>query len=691
MEKRGKSKKGRQNKIRSRNESMENEKKIKKESRPKIKIPIYDDSNKTEAEIIEDYINLIKEDLNSGKINLQTYISKNDIDNEQIFIYLSDVLKKDAKKFCNIYEDEFFKLTLDQRNQLQIKLQEIKDIVIPEYIKKNTLKETSIEKTFINILKGLNKISLKDVSIENIEKVFLENGVYFNKEIDIKIPCKYGTKELKFYCLLNDLFFYFHSGDIKLKNLFTIFLILSRYIKKIDENDENLISKSNYLINILYMYLENKDIESSYFDAIVETCIPFDKTTANTTLEILKDINGPVQFLIDEIPIQDYKGELTGNEIIELEYENIKIKELSKNINWDIGKKFYSYFISEDFMLCINYPENCKYNCFSMGEIGISVNEFFDLMIKSPPMKQAMIIDTEASKYKYFFSDEKILKEFNANVHLVPLPFQNYFGFTDKKSFDIYINVSYRTSNEFVKILKKYNIFFISKSHEFKHASRIYLRIYDDKKKIKTPKKDIKKFRGKRKYLVQIFENTQKNLNTLSPINNPKENKKSKSKVEEYGDLLELSLFGYKYDELFFKSMIFCLSESSWKLSPEDFYHNFSLKMMDKEIVKLEELCKENFLTKLLNFYDSAKKEKNYSNLMISKDSDFTSKNMLNSTVIERKSHLGIREINRGKNLNEIITIEALEEKQRKEKEEEDNEDDEDIDSEEDSEDLKEE
>jgi hypothetical protein len=52
------------------------------------------------------------------------------------------------------------------------------------------LKETSIEKTFINI----NKISLKDISIENIEKVFLENDVYFNKEIDIKIPYKYGTK-----------------------------------------------------------------------------------------------------------------------------------------------------------------------------------------------------------------------------------------------------------------------------------------------------------------------------------------------------------------------------------------------------------------------------------------------------------------------------------------------------------------
>ena len=72
---------------------------------------------------------------------------------------------------------------------------------------------------------------------------------------------------------------------------------------------------------------------------------------------------------------------------------------------------------------------------------------------------------------------------------------------------------------------------------------------------------------------------------------------------------------------------------------------------------------------------------------MISKDSDFISKNMLNSTVIERKSHLGIREINRGKTREQLITTEALQEKIKKENEE----DEEDVDSEDESEDLKDE
>ena len=149
--------------------------------------------------------------------------------------------------------------------------------------------------------------------------------------------------------------------------------------------------------------------------------------------------------------------------------------------------------------------------------------------------------------------------------------------------------------------------------------------------------------------------------------------KNSRSKVKEYGDLLELSLFGCKYNEFFLKPMIFCLSESSWSLSPENFYYNFSLKMMNNEVEKLDDLCKENFLKNLLNFYNSSEKEEKYGN----------------STFIERKPHLGIREINRGKTIEKIITIEALREKKKKQIKE-NNKDENRIDSEDGGQDLKE-
>ena len=678
MKKKEKSRKN----VRSREQSLKKERELQKVNQKKIKIQIFDDSKKNESLDIKTYLNNNKEELNSGKINLETYINKVDTAHEEIFKFLNQIFENDINKFFKIYENEFFKLTLEQRFELQKKFQERKGIVIPNSIKKNIINETNIEKIFINILKEL--ITIEDITIENIEKVFLNNNVYLEKEIDIKIPNKYGTKELKYYSLLNDLLFYFRNTNIELDKLFSVFFILGSFINQMDENDEFLISKSNYLINILYMYLENKNIDLIYFHQIVETCLPFNEEVANKSLQELKNEKNLVKFFINKIPINDYKGNITGNEVILIESPKIKIETLSKNINWNIGSKFYSNFLSEDFPLCINYPENCKYNCFTMGEMGTLVDDFFNHMIKSAPMKQAMIIDTESSKYKYLFNNKKILNEFKENTHLVPLPFKNYFGFTDKKSFDIYINVSYKTDNEFIKVLKKYNIFFITKSHEFKHGSRIYLRIYDDKIKLKTPTKDIKKYKGFRKYLGEIFDNTQKNLNILFSVANPKEAKKRKSKVDEYGDILELSLFGYKYDELFLKSVIFCLSESSWNLSPEEFYHNFSIKMMNNANEKLVDLCKEGFLKNLLNYYNSTKKEESYGNLMLSKDSDFSHKNKQYYLPIERQSHLGIREINMGKRRNEIITIEDLIKMKEKE-----NEDDNESDLNEDDEDFK--
>ena len=112
--------------------------------------------------------------------------------------------------------------------------------------------------------------------------------------------------------------------------------------------------------------------------------------------------------------------------------------------------------------------------------------------------------------------------------------------------------------------------------------------------------------------------------------------------------------------------------------------------MMNNEDEKLVNLCKENFLQNLLNYYNSTKKEETYGNLMVSKDSDFSHKNMMNYMPIERQSHLGIREINMGKKRNEIITVEALKRKKEKENEK-NNENDNEADSEEENEDCKDE
>ena len=161
----GKSGRGRKNKNRSREKSLENyrkEKMTEKFDKPIIKIPVLDDSKSEDPKTIKDYI----------------------ID-----------IKKDINVFYKIYKKEFFKLSIEQRILLQNKFQGINNIDIPEFIKNNMVTtNNNIEKIFINIVRELIKI--KEVNINNIEKVFLNNNIIFEEEIDIKIPNKYGSKEL---------------------------------------------------------------------------------------------------------------------------------------------------------------------------------------------------------------------------------------------------------------------------------------------------------------------------------------------------------------------------------------------------------------------------------------------------------------------------------------------------------------
>ena len=82
--------------------------------------------------------------------------------------------------------------------------------------------------------------------------------------------------------------------------------------------------------------------------------------------------------------------------------------------------------------------------------------------------------------------------------------------------------------------------------------------------------------------------------------------------------------------------------------------------MIDTKFESLESLCQESFLKKIKEFFDFNKRETNYSNFMISKDSHTTSQFDLNYTHVERHSHLGLKDRNRGKKPNEIITREDV-------------------------------
>jgi hypothetical protein len=276
---------------------------------------------------------------------LEAYISKNDVDQEKIYLMLEKLLNlnTDKKAFYNLYSKEQFKLTYENRIKLQKIFSNYNDI--PESILKNII-DCEIKTIFINILTNITENI--DLNLDHIKNIFINNKVYFEKEIDFKVPNKYGSKELKYYSLLSDVYYYFiNKPEINLEEKSSVFLYLRPLIEKMNDlNEEELISCSTLLINILYMFLDNKTINDSLFTKIVDSCLPFDIKVANKTLSSITKhrvmkING--EFInVNNCNLED------GNEIIT--FEKIKVKKkfeiAAKNINWYLGNDLPAIFIS---------------------------------------------------------------------------------------------------------------------------------------------------------------------------------------------------------------------------------------------------------------------------------------------------------------------------------------------------------
>ena len=197
---------------------------------------------------------------------------------------------------------------------------------------------------------------------------------------------------------------------ICLESKIEVFFCLEPFIKEMEklENDE-IICCSNLLINILYMFLDNKNIDHSLFYKIVQSCLPFDIDIANNTL---KKYVGRIKIKINGILLNKTNCLLQDEtEIITFEQEKMKkkIETQAKNINWYLGNFLFSEFLSDSFMLCVRYPFNTNFSYFHMDQdIKNSVDNFFQLIISSPSMKQAMIIDRKSSQFKYLFDNKEI-------------------------------------------------------------------------------------------------------------------------------------------------------------------------------------------------------------------------------------------------------------------------------------------
>lgn len=217
------------------------------------------------------------------------------------------------------------------------------------------------------------------------------------------------------------------------------------------------------MINILFIFLKKKDIDIILFQDIIFSCLPFNPHLAYETINYLKEIRNEFIKINGKYPYELDKLEIKEEDIIELFIfeKGIKFKISAKYIIWNFKKEQFEYYLNSDFfMLFISNPYNCNYNLFTLYQsLKTSLTSIYKKMLKSEPIKKAMLLDDESIKLGYIFENEQILKEFEENVHLVVLPFSNYHGYTDKISFDIYLNIRIKNQSDYPPILSIFECF----------------------------------------------------------------------------------------------------------------------------------------------------------------------------------------------------------------------------------------
>ena len=591
------------------NNSNEDEGIITKIKQKRLKITIFDDSKLPSIPSINNHIL----ELEKEKLDKIEYLKKNDMDYEMTNNYLKSIINNEH--FLYYYAKFQFLLKYEDR----IFFQNI--IVSKRHLANEMVLKNLITKQIKDIFKdiGLSIIELYEKTgkpkYEEIREIFINNNVYFEEEFKFKIPNKKGTFEIQYYTLLNDLWYYFkidlnNNKNLDLKKLINVFLYLKPVFKDLPNmTDEHAISVFDYLINIIYIFKNSGDIDMITFYHIVSSCLTFNKDIANQNFKKMKEnIFLSTDLLINNIPAKDYNEDIKGEEMIKLsQNKKIVIETKAKYINWhliNLDLILYSF----NFMLCVKYPENCKFNYITMNkDVREGYYNLFDKIIKSKPMKQAMMLDNEARKYQYLFTNDDILNELKDYTKFVCFPFNNYYSYSDKKSLYIYIKANY----DFSHLSKTFAIFdniIRSHYHEYKNISRVYYKMIDNEIELNSPKFNLSQFTDDRKYINDSYNESLKIIKEKS--SNYSKNSKCFSKnIDEYGDLVEYAIYGFKVDIQILLAVLFCLDNKSWDLDPETFNENLKYNMKIKTSKFLLNNYVKGFGKIIYDFFDFSTKE----------------------------------------------------------------------------------
>ena len=579
----------------------------------------FKESKESIISIAQNHSKLITEDWkNKQTPDLIKYCESIGINAESNYELLTKLVIIDFDLFLKYYSKYQFTLEIRQRKEIQ-KL--IKDFELSSMIKNNFIKSDlkSIRELFLKVCDLIINIKLNEKDcLKKLKNEIISIGVFIEDDLDFLFPVNFGNIELKFNKLIIDvLFFIFGKNMGKINSLennkkdliktkISLFKKMKLFFQKSGlYDDETLFKISDYLINCYYIYFEVDDSLKNFdnLEKIITCCLPFELDTAVNFIEKYKYFSYDVEFKIENITLNKYyTSNLTKDSKIKLSFDKKIIEVKAEDVNWNLKHNmFFQLLKSDNFTFCFRFPKLSEINyIYINNDIRNNYKALFRKILKSKIMEQCMNIDSDTNNFNYPFNDDNIIQELEDHTLFVPFPAKKFYGYSDKKSFTIFLN-SYINTSDLKSIFIDFDNLLKSEFHEIKNIYRLYMHINDSKISLRTPE-------IKRKTLLtnEFLQNNlpllNENKNNLEEIYKERLISKNENDSLDYGDILEFAMNGDKQEVFFIKGSLFRLTEKNWEKEPKEFFDLYFKACKEKKF-KLNPSTDDLFIKSVMKFF----------------------------------------------------------------------------------------
>ena len=579
----------------------------------------FKESKESIISIAQNHSKLITEDWKSKQTpDLIKYCESIGINAESNYELLTKLVIIDFNLFLKYYSKYQFTLEIRQRKEIQ-KL--IKDFELSSMIKNNFIKSDlkSIRELFLKVCDLIINIKLNEKDcLKKLKNEIISIGVFIEDDLDFLFPVNFGNIELKFNKLIIDvLFFIFGKNMGKINSLennkkdliktkISLFKKMKLFFQKSGlYDDETLFKISDYLINCYYIYFGVDDSLKNFdnLEKIITCCLPFELDTAVNFIEKYKYFSYDVEFKIENITLNKYyTSNLTKDSKIKLSFDKKIIEVKAEDVNWNLKHNmFFQLLKSDNFTFCFRFPKLSEINyIYINNDIRNNYKALFRKILKSKIMEQCMNIDSDTNNFNYPFNDDNIIQELEDHTLFVPFPAKKFYGYSDKKSFTIFLN-SYINTSDLKSIFIDFDNLLKSEFHEIKNIYRLYMHINDSKISLRTPE-------IKRKTLLtnEFLQNNlpllNENKNNLEEIYKERLISKNENDSLDYGDILEFAMNGDKQEVFFIKGSLFRLTEKNWEKEPKEFFDLYFKACKEKKF-KLNPSTDDLFIKSVMKFF----------------------------------------------------------------------------------------